>query len=74
MLFAIYFLFFLRYASFRKLIRRIFDAANAEMMPVSDVKKEATKAGFSDPEIRAGIERLSDDNAAMVSDDKMILI
>lgn len=70
---------FYSYASFRRHLRSVFDEHSVEQLPVKQVINEINdrvRSGqkFTDAEIQAAIERLSDDNAAMVADDNLILI
>jgi len=67
-----------RLAIFKRIIRQTFDKQGTDQLQVKDViesvQKEMGPRKFTDGEVKAALERMSDDNAAMISEGKMILI
>lgn len=67
-----------RYRVFKKHLRSVFDEIRAESAPLDEVVKriQARIRGneFTRSEVEAALERLSDDNAAMVTEGNLVLI
>ncbi len=64
---------------FKRHLRVVFDEKHsADSAPLKEVialiQKKASGQEFSRSEIDAAIDRLGDDNAAMVADDNLVLI
>lgn len=70
---------FLSYEMFKKRIRQTFDAKRAEQLPLKDVIDEiqldvTSSRKFTKSEIDAALERMADENRAMVTEGVMYLI
>uniref|UniRef100_A0A915L8X4 MCM3-like winged helix domain-containing protein n=1 Tax=Romanomermis culicivorax TaxID=13658 RepID=A0A915L8X4_ROMCU len=63
---------------FKKCLRKIFDEKRVERLPLEEVKADMDKIPgvktFSEGEMTAALERMSDENNVMVSDDVIYLI
>uniref|UniRef100_A0A5S6QUE6 DNA replication licensing factor MCM3 n=1 Tax=Trichuris muris TaxID=70415 RepID=A0A5S6QUE6_TRIMR len=67
-----------RFTVFRRQVRNVFNLKSVSSLPIEDfisaLQEGAGAASFTDGEIRAGLEKMEDENAIMVADNTILLV